>query len=164
MGLVNDDQVVALGVADLVQASVGDDADVVEVEKIARGLPVFLQGGRDDDQRVGAVIGEAVLEEELPGDQGGDDGFPEADDIGEEETVVLLEQADTLSDGIYLIAQALEAFGQVFAGVRVVVDGFAEILGEQLIVELVGRDLDAEIGLGGDFLDVLRQDIDGFFP
>ena len=75
VGFVDDDEVVLFGVADFVEAAVGDDPDALETELVDGVAPAFLQCGRDDDEGLGEVDGEAVVVEEFLGDEDGDDGL-----------------------------------------------------------------------------------------
>jgi hypothetical protein len=50
-----------------------------------------------------AVFREAVVKEEFLGDERGDDGFPQANHVGQEKAVVFFEQAEAAADGVHLV-------------------------------------------------------------
>ena len=104
------------------------------------------------------------MEEEFPRDERGHERFPETHDIREEESIVPLEKSHALRHGIHLVAEPLEAFGEVICSVGIVVDGFAEILGQEFEIELVRSDFSAEISLRCYVPHIFRQHIHGFLP
>ena len=91
VGFVNDDEVVLFWALHFVKAAVGDGVAVVEAEEVCGLAPDVFNGRGHDDKGVGAVLGKAVVEEELLRDEDGNDGFAETNHVGEEEAAVLLQ-------------------------------------------------------------------------
>lgn len=94
----------------------------------AHGVTTTIGGagarrGRDDDEGRGDVRGEVVEIEKLLRDERGDDGFAEADDIGEEKAAVSAQEVEALVYGVDLIREPQETLGEIGDGAGIELDG-----------------------------------------
>ena len=87
VGLVHDDEIETLGMADLVQAAARDDVDIAELELGDGFLPGIANGGGDDDQGPADVDGKAIVIEEISRDLAGHEGFAESNHVRQEECI-----------------------------------------------------------------------------
>ena len=131
---IDDHEIEFFRVLDLVDAAVGDDLPVLQLEFPKGAVPSIFERGRDDDECRRDVGGEVVEVEKLLRNQRGDDGFSKADDIGEEEAAVTMQEIEALVDGIDLVREPQETLGEIGDGVRVELDGRAEVFDEEFDV------------------------------
>ncbi len=120
---IDDHEIEFFRVLDLVDAAVGDDLPVLQLEFPKGAVPSIFERGRDDDECRRDVGGEVVEVEKLLRNQRGDDGFSKADDIGEEETAVTMEEIEALVDGIDLVREPQETLGEIADGAGIELDG-----------------------------------------
>src|ERR1700683_574689 len=128
------------------EAAVSDDLDVVQQELADRPLPIVLDGRRHNYECVRPMFRETVVKEKLLGDQSGNDGLAQTDDIREEETIVLLQETKSAADCVHLVSQPFELPWQIRDGIWIVFDALAEIFDQQFPVQLVRSDFRPEIG------------------
>jgi hypothetical protein len=165
MSLVHHDEIIVLGMADLVQTAGGDDPGILEIDLSDGVSPVSHEGGRHDEERRGVMIGDvAVGVVKALGNERGDEGFAKADDVGEEEAAVAMQFSVTIAHGIRLIREFFEARRQILQDAGVVVNGGTKILGEEFDEEVVRGERIVEEGLPFDFLHVLGADSHAFIP
>ena len=163
--LINDDEVVFLRVADFVQAAVVQHPDcIIQSEPFHFRFPILPQRGRRDDEDARAVAGKPVVVKEFFSDASRHDGFAQAHHVGEKKAAMLLELEPAVVHRVALVAQRLDAFRQIRLRVRVVVDGRAEVFGEEFDVEFKRREVLAQITFAHDTRDRFGQNGDAFPP
>ncbi|MDO8541617.1 MAG: hypothetical protein Q7S40_14365 [Opitutaceae bacterium] len=141
MGFVHYNQVVVLGVANFVETAGSYDARVLEIDLANGVIPSLHERGWHDEERRRVMTGDvAVGVVKALGDKRCDEGFAEANDVGEKEAAVPLKFGEAVADGITLISEFLETRGQVFKNAGVVLNGGAEIFGEEFDEEIVRRE------------------------